>query len=379
LSNTEKAQFGENAFAEALSDFPVIMNVSYGQRQKDIDHLVFTSNSVIMNECKNTKENFVMYYSWFLSHVVDRYADGLPIAQYYAQTYGYSIKKIIFTLTIPHLNTEPIVTKALKGLKIHVIETNKQITIEEDKEQWYALVRRQILSVINNRTSYYSPISKDEKHNLINNADRIKKTSVTNDNTNAKKRKHDLQIPHDVTKDLADLSIALAFPLGSVLKIYNEKYQEMVEKKPQMKNSFDFAVRLTRLEIKNRCRKLSNCQYCLIRTNYGCAFYRLSLKFRRLLEKAFDYCKTYKDDILRKLLREISFEFAPIHEKTIKCTRKRAYQHRLGFSTMDHDLPASDPPKAKYNQQSLDPLKELRDELDRLRKEKEWIRVGTPG
>lgn len=151
ITNKDKAQWGEEAFVEALSDFPILMNITYGKRQKDIDHLVLTSNHVVMNECKNTNKNFHMFYSWFLSHVVDRFADGLPVAQYYARTFGYSVKSIVFALTIPRLNTEPIVKKALKGLKIHVIETGKQLLDKDSLEEWHKPVRDRFLSVINNQ------------------------------------------------------------------------------------------------------------------------------------------------------------------------------------------------------------------------------------
>jgi len=149
VSNKEKAALGETAFAEALSDFPVMVNVTYGKRQKDIDHLVFTSNSVVMNECKNTQEGFFMHYSWFCSHVADRFADGLPVAQFYAHTAGYRIKDITFTLTIPKLNCTPIVKQALRGLKVHVIETGVQLLESEDKQSWHKPIRKQFLSVIN--------------------------------------------------------------------------------------------------------------------------------------------------------------------------------------------------------------------------------------
>jgi hypothetical protein len=101
IGNKEKGQFGEQAFAESVKDYTVLLNIQYGKRQKDIDHLVLTSNSVIMNECKNTSTGFFMVYSWFCSHVADRFADGLPVAQHYANTLGYRCTKIDFTLTIP--------------------------------------------------------------------------------------------------------------------------------------------------------------------------------------------------------------------------------------------------------------------------------------
>jgi len=150
IGNKEKAVLGETAFAEALLDFPVMVNVTYGKRQKDIDHLVFTARSVVMNECKNTNEGFFIHYSWMLSHVVNRFSDGLPVAQFYAHTAGYRIKDIKFTLTIPKLNCEPIVKKALKGLRIQVIETGVQLLKDEDKALWSKPVRSVILSVINN-------------------------------------------------------------------------------------------------------------------------------------------------------------------------------------------------------------------------------------
>lgn len=149
VGNKEKADLGETAFCEALSDFPVMVNVTYGKRQKDIDHLVFAYDTVVMNECKNTKEGFLMHYSWFCSHVAARFADGLPVAQYYAQTMGYSIKSIKFTLTIPKLNCDPIVKHAIKGLKINVIETEVQLLKSEDKKLWREPIRSNILSVIN--------------------------------------------------------------------------------------------------------------------------------------------------------------------------------------------------------------------------------------
>lgn len=148
-SNQNKGKLGETGFTNALSDFPMLCNITYGKRQKDIDHLVFTCNYVVFNECKNTKESFQMYYSWFLSHVVDRFSDGLPVAEFYARAFGYPVKSIKFTLTIPYLNTEPITQRAIKGLKINVIETKKQLLNKKDLKNWRFQIRKQFLSVIN--------------------------------------------------------------------------------------------------------------------------------------------------------------------------------------------------------------------------------------
>lgn len=154
ISNQNKGKLGEVAFSNALADFPILCNITYGKRQKDIDHLVFTYDYPVFNECKNIKENFQMYYSWFLSHVVDRFSDGLPVAQFYARTFGYPIKNIKFALTIPYLNIEPVTKRAIKGLKIHVIETKKQLLNERDLRNWYFPIRRQFLSVFNREEEY---------------------------------------------------------------------------------------------------------------------------------------------------------------------------------------------------------------------------------
>lgn len=155
-SNKTKAELGENAFSNALSDFPIWCNVTYGHRQKDIDHLILTCDCLVLNECKNLKESYQMHYSWFLSHVVNRFADGLPVAQYYARSLGYSAKQVTFTLTIPCLNTDHFVHEALKGLKIKVIQTGIQLTEERNKKQWYKQwhfsIRRQFLSVFNSNS-----------------------------------------------------------------------------------------------------------------------------------------------------------------------------------------------------------------------------------
>lgn len=155
VSNQNKGKLGETAYRNALSDFPILSNITYGKRQKDIDHLVFTCNCVVFNECKDTKENFQMYYSWFLSHVVDRFSDGLPVAQFYSRTFGYPVKSVKFTLTMPCLNTEPVTLQAIKGLKISVIETRKQLLNERDSKDWNFPIRRQFLSVINRKEVYY--------------------------------------------------------------------------------------------------------------------------------------------------------------------------------------------------------------------------------
>jgi hypothetical protein len=155
------------------------MNITYGQRQNDIDHLVFADHTIV-NECKNVKENFMMWYSWFTSHVVDRFADSLPVAQHYARTLGYPVKSITFTLTIPYLNTEPTVKKAMKGLGIKVIQTGKQLLKEEDKKLWYPRIRKQILSVINSISSNIEYSNRSRSNNKIRRYSRTSKPYDSN-------------------------------------------------------------------------------------------------------------------------------------------------------------------------------------------------------
>ena len=110
-----------------------------------------------------------MYYSWLSSHVIDRFADGLPVAQYYAHTAGYKISSVSFTLTIPKLNCESSVMQTIKGLKIHVIETGVQLLKPDDKPLWYETVRSNILSVINSTqvNTRDPPISNNSSCSLL--------------------------------------------------------------------------------------------------------------------------------------------------------------------------------------------------------------------
>lgn len=150
-SNATKGILGESEFATPISDFYILHNITYGHRQKDIDHLVLTSECIVFNESKNTKEDFEVSLSWFLSHILNRFVDGLPIAQWYARTLGYF--KIKLTLTITRLNTSPLIHSILKHLGIQIIETGKQLTEiyqfrEKALNQWAPKLRRKILSVL---------------------------------------------------------------------------------------------------------------------------------------------------------------------------------------------------------------------------------------
>jgi hypothetical protein len=375
------------------------MNVTYGEGQKDIDHLVFTSDSVIMNECKNTKGNFYMWYSWFLSHVVDRFADGLPVAQFYARSFGYSFNNITFTLTISRLNAEFIVFKAIEGLKIRVIQTGKQLLNNDHKKRWYTPIRRQILSVINNTTSKYSPfynvirLEYNNEHILLNTrSDTIQTASNGTSSQGANRGKKgkepetetektsdsiiidsqpETQIPQEIMRMILETSKTLIFPFNNFLKIYVQELDHLKAKSPNEKQ-YCFVLRVTRMKIKNKYRKIHNCQYCLHRNNYGCTLFRLFLGFRGLLGKAV-FCSEIADN--HEFLEEIGLEFMELYEKTIKCVNKRTFQcRRLGYPTMDFDLPRKDLFKKATYQQTLDPANQIRNELEMLKKRKEELR-----
>jgi hypothetical protein len=158
LSNTEKGRLGEEAFSESLFDFAIIRNIMFGKRQNDIDHLVLTADNLVFNECKNTNVSFIVFYSWFLSHILARFVDGLPIVQFFARMLGYSVNQIKYMLVIPKLNTDHLVIRSLNALKIEVIETGKQVLSNDSKKDWIKPVRSVFLSVINNPSSLYGDL-----------------------------------------------------------------------------------------------------------------------------------------------------------------------------------------------------------------------------
>jgi hypothetical protein len=99
------------------------------------------------------------------------------------------------------------------------------------------------------------------------------------------------------------------------------------------------------------------------------------VKFWRLLEKARKYLDKYKTNKIKSMYATISLEFSDVHDEVTKCVNKRSYQHyKLGYETMDYDMPTSDSLRAKPVQTSLDPETELEQELKKLKKEKEHLR-----
>jgi hypothetical protein len=432
ITNTEKGRFGEQAFTEALSDFPILMNITYGKRQKDIDHLVFTSKSVIMNECKNNNENFFMYYSWFEDRVFDRFVEGLPIAQFYAKTLGCPVKDFIFTLTIPRLNTEPRVKLRLKQIKIHVIETKRQILKAKNKKQWYPIVRGQILSVINNQTNntasfneidnsskihYNKKGIKDDGHSLSrevslsapntsnhcfsdtlyskNNSNtktenesddgfNLNSDNISNSLLETKKQKsrqvlaiakgkNEPKMPPDIVQKLQSLSLHTAFPLQQILSIYHDEL-ELHVRRGKVANIFKVAYLTTQGRIKEDYHSFYMCNYCRNLHEYGCGKYRLAVKFRKLHNRAWRYFQYLQDENLQNLISEIVSEFGGLHLRVVKCARKKSYQKRvLNFNTMNLETEVRDSSFNETISAFLDPEKEIRQELEKLKKEKEQL------
>lgn len=161
--NAAKGKYGEIAFLSSIENFPILSNIHYGHKQKDIDALILRSNSLDFNEIKNLKESFVVSYSWFLSHILDRFVDGTPIVEFYARTLGYNRNQVKKVLVIPKLNASRFIRSLLKGSGIEVVETKKQLTDnsllkERALNCWYFAIRRFFLSVYNNR--HYSKKNK---------------------------------------------------------------------------------------------------------------------------------------------------------------------------------------------------------------------------
>jgi hypothetical protein len=163
--NSHKGFLAEWSFREGCEDYPIASNVEYNGKH-DIDNIVFTSKGTVINESKNLNENFVISYSWFLSHILDRFL-AYPIVQYYSKLFGYS-DKIIFLLTIPRLKCDRRTELAIKGIGIKVLQTNKQVLNKKDVDRASSVIRRKFLSVLtnssnNNSNSSDSNIANDEK------------------------------------------------------------------------------------------------------------------------------------------------------------------------------------------------------------------------
>jgi len=95
-----------------------------------IDQLIF-SGRIVLNECKNTNEDFKPYWDWFETHVSDRYVKGLPIVQDLARILG--ISTTTFSLTTPtYKPADGRVAEATKSLRLEVIVTSKQALARED-------------------------------------------------------------------------------------------------------------------------------------------------------------------------------------------------------------------------------------------------------
>lgn len=145
-SNMFKGMVLDESIEDALFDFPILTNVPYGKSIKDIDNLIFFSKGVIVNENKNLKP-FIIFYSWFVSHILNRYVEGVPIAQYYARTVGYPVKCTL-ALTISNFKADASTLRAIKSLDVKLIENGKQL-LDYPSSDMLGVIRAKFLSVIN--------------------------------------------------------------------------------------------------------------------------------------------------------------------------------------------------------------------------------------
>lgn len=182
------------------------------------------------------------------------------------------------------------------------------------------------------------------------------------------------QIPSDIMTKLEDLSTLSAFSFDRIVAVYCEELKHLIKKGCQATNVHSFAYKRTFLRIKREYLLFWKCQYCTIFHAYGCSQFRISARFMRLLEKARKYLEKYGTNGIKMMLETISLEFSEVHYEVTKCVNKRSYQHhKLGYKTMDYEMPTSDFFKTRPIQTSLDPEKELEQELKELKKEKEQL------
>jgi hypothetical protein len=148
--NSHKGFLGEWSFREGCEDYLTVSNIEYSGKH-DIDNIVFTSIGTVINESKNINKDFKISYSWFLTHILDRFL-AYPIAQYYARLLGYP-DKTIFLLTIPSLKCDKKTELAIKGIGIKVLQTNKQVLNKKDVDRASSVIRRKFLSVLTNSSN----------------------------------------------------------------------------------------------------------------------------------------------------------------------------------------------------------------------------------
>jgi hypothetical protein len=149
--NSHKGFLGEWSFREGCEDYLTVSNIEYSGKH-DIDNIVFTSIGTVINESKNISKDFKISYSWFLTHILDRFL-AYPIAQYYARLLGYP-EKTIFLLTIPSLKCDKKTELAIRGIGIRVLQTNKQALNKTDVKRLSLLIRSKFPSVLTNNVNY---------------------------------------------------------------------------------------------------------------------------------------------------------------------------------------------------------------------------------
>jgi hypothetical protein len=187
------------------------------------------------------------------------------------------------------------------------------------------------------------------------------------------KGKNEPKMPPDIVQKLQRLSLRTAFPLQQILSIYNDEL-ELHVRRGKVANIFKVAYLTTQGRIKEDYHSFSRCNFCRNLHEYGCEKYRLAVKFRRLHNRAWRYFQYLQDENLQNLISEIVSEFGELHLRVVKCAKKKSYQKRvLNFSTMDLETEVRDSYFNETISGFLDPEKEIRQELEKLKKEKEQL------
>jgi len=90
-----------------------------------------------------------MYVYWYITHIFNRYVQGLPFIEQYAKYYGLSNYQIIFTLTLPYFllpdedkEQAMIIKSMVKAMNLQIIETGVQALDDRDCNKWESAVSR---------------------------------------------------------------------------------------------------------------------------------------------------------------------------------------------------------------------------------------------
>ena len=177
-----------------------------------------------------------------------------------------------------------------------------------------------------------------------------------------------------MVSQLQKLSLLSAISLSEIFRIFNDELRKQVRRGVKAPGVFRLVFSITQGRIKRNYHSFEKCNFCINLHQYGCGEFRLAKKFRILHQRTRKHPKTSKDERLERLLSEIVSEFGELHIEVVKCAKRRSFlKRKLGYQTMDFELELPPSPIQETISGFIDPEKEIRKELEKLRKEKEML------